>query len=906
MLKEYARKRRFNLTPEPAPPEDEASPEPVRQATAQDALTFVVQKHAATRLHYDLRLELDGVLVSWAVPKGPSLNPEDRRMAVKVEDHPLDYGGFEGSIPQGQYGGGEVIIWDRGAYYTDKAPRDRPTQEAELRRQLADGKVEIVLEGEKLRGGFVLIHTREKQWLLIKRQDEFASTKDVLLQDRSVVTERRIGGVAPASKKLPDLRPMLLTEAPKPFTSPEWSFELKLDGVRVLTYLESGEVRMTTRNGIEATAKLPRICRELEPLSDRQCILDGEIVVFDEKGLPTFQGLMEGFQAGKADRAVLCLFDILFLDGDDLRSRSWRERRETLEKLAPSGPHLRLLDTFPTDGELLYEQVTKLGFEGIVGKKIDSRYEAGVRSKNWVKIKQYHSEEFVVGGYAPGNGARAKTFGALLIGEMTDKGLVYVGNVGGGFDDALLEELKTDLDARKQKECPFTELPPIKGAVWVKPELVAEVRFLNRTRDGKLRFPIFLHLRPDLSPEAMGPNVPSPLAPSPARGGGSGWGHERGKGQGPGGGEGRVRAEPRKENSPDEEEDPFETKQPEPKSKASSDDVETVLSALATLKNDLHVAVEGHELHFTSLDKEMWPGVTKRDLISYYATVSDTLLLYLRDRPISFVRCPEGIHGQRFFQKHWDKGRPKFVQVVSIHSDSNEGARDYVLCNNLATLLSFGQLATLELNPWNSRVVPDPGAPASDTNFASSRETLEDSVLNRPDYLVFDLDPHFGGKATGWRRPEWELLVEVALELKEILAGIGLRCYPKSSGKSGLHLFVPLIREYTYDQIRSAGFVLGEQAVRRLGKKVTLEYNVRKRPDGVFIDVNQNVRGKTMAAPYSPRASEGAGVSMPLLWSEMPRVDPTQFTVLTAPDRLRKKGDLWREMLEDRQRLVVG
>jgi bifunctional non-homologous end joining protein LigD len=849
MLREYARKRRFDVTPEPS---GEAAAE---QAGDVRPLTFVMQKHAATRLHYDLRFELNGVLVSWAVPKGPSLDPSERRLAVHVEDHPFDYGGFEGNIPQGQYGGGEVIVWDRGNYYTEKAPRSRELQERELNLQLERGKIEVVLEGEKLKGGFVLIHTRDKQWLLMKRQDEFASDRDVMVDDRSVLSDRRIGGVATPRKKLPEMRPMLLSERSEPFSGDDWSFELKLDGVRVLTYLESGQVRMVTRNGNDATSKLPRLCKELEPLADRQVVLDGEIVVFDEQGRPNFQLLMEGFQGGRADNAFLCLFDLLFLDGTDLRSKPWHERRKALEELAPSGPHIRVLDTFPRDGELLYDQATKLGFEGVVGKRVDSRYEDGRRSQSWVKLKQYRSEEFVIGGYTRGNGGRAGTFGALLVGEHAEHGLQYVASVGGGFEDSQLDGLKSQLDGLRQKDPPFTDPPKLKGAVWVKPELVAEVRYMNRTNDGSLRFPSFLHLRPDL----QGASQVESIAVSS-----------------------NEETMPKKE-----------------------DEMDLVLSALSGSERELRVTIDSAHLHLTNLDKEIWPGVTKRDLIVYYGSTAETLLLYLRDRPVSIVRCPNGVDGESFFQKHWDRGRPEFAEAVTIHSDTNSGARDYMLCNNRATLLWFGQIAAVELNPWNSRVVSGPDAPPSDTDFATSRESLEGSVLNHPDYLVLDLDPHFGGKGTGWKRPEWERLVEVALELKAVLATIGLRCFPKSSGKSGLHLYVPIQPEYTYDQIRSAGFVIGEQVAARLGKKVTLEFNVRKRPDGVFIDINQNVRGKTMAAAYSPRAAAGAGVSMPLLWTELPRIDPTQFTVCTAADRLREKGDLWRELLQTRQRLVV-
>jgi len=311
------------------------------------------------------------------------------------------------------------------------------------------------------------------------------------------------------------------------------------------------------------------------------------------------------------------------------------------------------------------------------------------------------------------------------------------------------------------------------------------------------------------------------------------------------------------------------------------------LKALETGEEDLRIEIEGHELHFSHLEKEFWPGITKRDLVRYYALVSKTLLPYLKDRPLSFVRCPEGVQGERFFQKHWDRGRPKFVETVSVHSDSNEGPRDFIMCNNVSTLLWLGQMASLELNPWDSRVDDKSG------NYAESRESLENSILNRPDYLVFDLDPHFGGKATGWKEEDWKRVVEVALAIRQLLESIGLKGFPKSSGKAGLHIFIPVVRDYTYDEIRAATRTMGEQVATALGQKVTLVTSVKKRPDAVFIDYNQNVRGKTMAAVYSPRASLGAGVSMPVDWDELSKVNPTEFTVLTAADRLAEKGDLW-------------
>ncbi len=828
-MKTYAEKRNFEITSEPKPGQAQS---------IHDALTFVVQKHAASHLHYDFRLELNGVLVSWAVPKGPSLNPKDKRLAAKVEDHPLDYGGFEGLIPQGQYGGGEVIVWDRGTYETPKAKRDKSDQESEFNLELERGKLEFELHGEKLKGGWVLIHTRDNQWLLMKRKDEFASETDILADDRSVITGHRIGGTLdinhPHNANV-RYQPMLLTEIEKPFQSKDWSFELKLDGIRAIAVLENKQVRITSRNDNDITSRFPVIVEQLESLDIEGAVFDGEVVQFDETGHPDFQALVQPFQAGKVTGGIYCIFDLLALKGTDLIRKPLRERRAALEGLELDRPNLRLVDAFPEDGALLFAQARKMGFEGIVGKKLDSAYEMGIRSQNWVKVKGYHSEEFLAVGYTKGDNARAKTFGALLLAQLTPTGLTYCGNVGGGFKDEQLASLAATMNQRKTDKPLLPPVAGMKNVTWIDPPLTVEVRFMNRTKEGRLRFPIFQRLRPDVE----------------------------------------INQSPPPEDSG-----------------------QIAIDQLSDPAEDMHVEIRGQRIHFSHLGKELWPGVTKRDLAKYYATVSEALLTYLKDRPLSFVRCPDGVQGERFFQKHWDKGRPPYVETVSIHSDSNGGPRDFVMCNNLETLLWLAQMGAVELNPWNSRIAPG-------IDFSSSKEALEESILNRPDYLVLDLDPHFGGKATGWRKPEWDLLLEVAFTLKEILGQIQVQCFPKSSGKSGLHLYVPVSRDYTYDQIRAAATTLGEEAMKLLGKKVTLEWNVKKRPDGVFIDVNQNVRGKTMAAPYSPRAATHPGVSMPLLWDELNRVDPTEFTIQTAPARLAQKGDLWSATLNLNQKLFT-
>ena len=816
----YKAKRNFAETPEPSGDD--------KPSTAGKRLQFVVQKHAASSLHYDFRLELDGVLVSWAVPKGPSLKAGERRLAVHVEDHPLDYGDFEGRIPEGHYGAGEVIVWDRGSYEPTGIEGDREEQETRLRKELEDGKLEITLEGEKLKGAWLLIHTKDKSWLLIKRHDSEESDRDVTQLVRSVKSNRTIEDV----REEPQWLPMLASEAEAPFSDPDWTFEVKLDGIRLVAEMEGDEVRLFTRNGIDAAPHFDRVVAAIRNLPFDSCALDGEMVSISSKGVPNFQALMEIYRSGAPGNPLFFLFDVLSINGEDLRGEPWTERRKRLEQL-PISPPLRLVDSYQETGESLFNEAHKLGFEGVMAKKRSSRYESGVRSKNWLKIKGYHSEEFLVGGFTRGEGTRKNSFGALVLGKESPNGLIYVGNTGGGFSESELRVMRERLDRLTTDHNPFAGHPVIeRGTTWVAPQTVVEVKFSGWTKDEKLRFPRFLRVREDMGKKA---------------------------------------------------------------------DLPTELQGLAGESAELQV--EGHTISFTNLDKELWPGVTKRDLVRYYADLAPLLLPFLKDRPLSFIRCPAGVSGPHIFSKHYDKGRPEFVEVVKIYSESNRKALDFVLCNNLATLLWLGQIAALDLNPWDSRCAPGPKKWGVD--FASSEESLEASILNSPDYLVFDLDPNLGAKQTVWSKRGWDRVVEVALTLRELMKGIGLTAYAKSSGKSGLHVYVPTEREFSYDEIRAAARTFGEEAQKKLPGKVTLEFNVRKRPDAAFIDVNQNVRGKTMAAPYSPRVAAQAFVSTPIEWDEMPDFEPTQFSLNEVRERVQKVGDPWADFLSRQQRLPI-
>ncbi|MBI1756939.1 MAG: ATP-dependent DNA ligase [Fimbriimonas ginsengisoli] len=872
MAESYEEKRSFAVTPEPSG---------AGEAPGTGPLRFCIQKHAARRLHYDLRLELDGALVSWAVPKGPSLDPQDKHLAVKVEDHPLSYTGFEGQIPKGEYGAGEMIVWDEGVYSPDEGGKlsfdDRDEAQARMRDELAKGKLSITLRGKKLAGSWTLVKTARgpNEWLLIKHQDEHASsTRKVLDEGRSVVSGRTIedvragraapaqgldlGGIPGAQKaSVPRLiSPMLCTEMPKLRDDPGWIFEVKLDGIRVIAIVEDRKARLLSRNGHDITPRFPALAAELSALPHRSLVLDGEVVLYDSRGVPSFQALMERFQLTnpadvmRAERSApveYCVFDLLFLDGWDLRQAPLVERRRLMEEAVLRGASLRTLDAFSEHGQMVYDKVRALGFEGVVGKKLDSRYREGVRGPNWIKVKGYHSDDFLVVGYTRGEGSRRSTFGALVLAERDGDRWAYRGNVGGGFSDAQLDEIRALLDATGPGDSPFE--PPVKFAspvVWVAPRHWAEVRYMERTREGLLRMPVFLRLRPDLT------------APATTGGG-----------------------------------DP------------PADDLSNVREQLGEPKQEFAILVEGETVRFTHMDRELWPAwadqpaITKRLLATYYAKVSSHFIAHLRDRPLSLVRCPDGIAGEHFFQKHWEKGVPDFVERVMLWSSHSGRSVPYLLCNNLATLLWMAQMSVLEIHPWYSRVAADGAASGRHTDFGSSEESIDGSALDYPDFLVVDLDPNVKDDPAS-QAASFAMTVDVALGLKEMLDGLGIPGFLKTSGKSGLHIYLPIERNVAYDAVRKLAETLGRHLERAMPDKVTMEWTVSKRPEKVFFDHNQNVRGKTLAAAFSPRPVPGAPVSFPIEWSALRLVSPSHFTVLSAPAAVGQAGDPWQTILSSR------
>ena len=830
---------------------------------------FVIQQHSATRLHYDFRIECDGVLMSWAVPKGPSLDPADKRLAVRTEDHPFDYGSFEGIIPKGQYGAGEVIVWDCGVYSPDEDDEtwfhDRAKAEELVRQGMVAGKLSLLLRGEKTKGSFALVRTKDtKNWLLIKHKDRFVKKGDLTEQNRSVLSgatveemtsvpaynfaaERLVPGGD--QRPLPEkLLPMHAEIGDAVFNSPDWMWEPKLDGYRALAFVEEDRVRLRSRRGLELGDDFPKLVAELGKQAVKGMVLDGEIVAFDASGKPSF-GAMQNRGSG-AERAVFYGFDLLYFAGMDLRKAPYADRRRYLAQCLLPSPLVQLVHA-EEDGVALHKAAMASGFEGVIGKRKNSTYEAGKRSKAWLKVKAVNTGDFVVGGYTKGKGSRA-TLGALLLGYWEGKKLRFASHVGSGFDDKSLARTQKLLEPLRRKTNPFAEEPELNApTTWVEPRLVAEVKHQGWTHDDHLRAPVFLRVRDDIDP-------------------------------------GEVRRAARAEVKEDD-----------------------LLEQLKNAKNAFTLHVGAEEVKLSNLDRVYWPAdpalkqpaLTKRDLLRYFAQIAPYILPHLADRPLTMIRMPDGINGQRFFQKHWKQEKPAFVETVTVFSSSKEDSHEYLLCNNLPTLLWLAQSGTLEFHVWHSRAKLGPDAKSKSTDYASSEEAMDASVLNFPDWVVFDIDPYiYSGKEKKGDEPELNTVAfekgkEVAFWLRELLQGMSLDAVVKTSGKTGLHVFVPIKRTIDFDAARAVSELVGRHLVRLHPKDVTVEWSVPKRTGKIFMDYNMNVRGKTLNVAYSPRGAPGAPVSMPLTWEELADAHPLDFRLTNAAEWVAGRGDRWRDAL---------
>ena len=640
---------------------------------------------------------------------------------------------------------------------------------------------------------------------------------------------------------------------------------------------------LRSRRGLDVSAQYPALARAIAAQPVSSAILDGEIVALDEHGRPSFERLQQRMNLGgdgdiaRADAELPVLFfpfDLLYLDGFDLRRVTLAERIEVLARVLRPGPLLQPVQSFEADGVAAYEAAVALGFEGVVAKRRGGAYLDGRRSRQWLKVKARRSADFVVGGWRAGEGARTGSFGALLLGAYDEDGaLRYAGRVGSGFSDRALGELRPRLDALASDLDPFADAPPEPGRVaFVRPELVADVEFANWTGDGRLRAPVFLRMRDDKSPSGV-LRADAVAAPPPAA-------------------EAHEVADP------------------------GGTAVDSILEQLEREGQATHLDVGGMELPVSNLDKVLWPetaeqrALTKRDLLRYLATVSRWLLPHLRDRPLTLTRYPNGIEGGSFYQKHYDRP-PPFVETVRVYTDSANGDQQAILCNNLPTLLWLGQLADLELHISLARVSPQPDGGRLGANFSGSKAQVEASLLNYPDFVLFDLDPYIyagterAGDEPALNRRAFAKAVEVARGLKELLDAASLSSFVKTSGATGLHICVPVLRQFDYAAVRSVAETFGGFLQRARPRDVTLEWSVDKRGGKIFVDVNQNARIKNLAAAFSPRPKPGAPVSMPLRWDELDEVYPTDFTILTAPARIAEVGDPWADILSHKHDLAA-
>lgn len=872
-LEKYKEKRNASKTPEPFGGKSDKT-----------VLRFVVQKHAASHLHYDFRLEMEGVLKSWAVPKGPSTDPDVKRLAMMVEDHPYDYRTFEGIIPQGEYGGGTVIVWDEGTYEPiDFDAKTKKQQEKHLLHGLYSGKIKFAMKGKKLKGEFALVkaHGRgENGWLLMKLDDKYATTSDITKKDKSVVSGKTLDEVARTSEniygqkqsaedkskktsvkaiadkkepqqantllkkgvrsKIPSkIKPMLATLVNEPFDNPDWTYEVKWDGYRALAYINKGKVELLSRNNKPFTEKYYPLTAAFSKWQ-ANAVLDGEILVIEKDGKANF-GALQNWRSEAGGDLVYYAFDLLWYEGKDIMALPLSQRQAILKEILPADDEIRLSEVFTVNGIDFFEAAKKMGLEGIMAKKSDSAYLPDSRSKAWLKIKANRRQEVVIGGFTNNEGS-AKQFSSLLLGVYKNGAFQYVGKVGTGFNEKTQKELMEKFKPLIVKKSPFSAEPdvnkpsrfrpdpPKATATWLKPSLVCEVSFTEVTSDGVFRHPSFEGLRADKSASDVVMETASETS--------------------------RLTV--------DENEKPGEKKL----IKASK---RTARQTLLNPKDETQVKkIDGHDLKFTNLSKIYWPenGFTKRDMFNYYYQVAGYILPYLKDRPLSLNRFPNGIHGKSFYQKDVKGKAPDWVKTFPYTTSDGEN-KEFLVGQGEDTLLWMASLGCIEMNPWFSRIQnPD-----------------------NPDYCVVDLDPD---------KNTFDQVIQAALETKKVLDAIGVPGYVKTSGSTGIHIYIPLAAKYSYDQSQMFGKLIVSIVHRRLPDFTSMERQIKNRGGKMYLDFLQNRPGATIACPYSLRPKPGATVSMPLHWEEVKKgLKMADFTIENAIGRIRSEGDIFKGAMGD-------
>lgn len=838
-LETYNQKRDFTKTAEPSG----------ETAATDGLLKFVIQRHAASHLHYDFRLEMEGVLKSWAVPKGPSLNPGDKRLAMMVEDHPYAYRTFEGSIPEGSYGGGEVEIWDAGTYEPLEKVKGK-SDDLTMRSELHKGSLKFILHGEKLQGEFALVKIKSstdgKSWLLIKHKDEFATTEDYNAEDytdeNSKVTQR-------VKEKFPDrlssryseknevktepkaiiktkakfIKPMLAKAGGGPFDDEDWAFEIKWDGYRAVADLRD-QIQLYSRNGLDFSDKFRKIANQLQ-LQDHQMVLDGEIVALNDNDKPDFQ-LIQNIAENPGAKLVYQVFDILWLNGHSTENLTYLQRKELLKGALKNTDLVKYHDHVIGEGKAFFDAACKAGLEGMIAKKTDSIYTEGGRTSEWLKVKVQPTDEVIICGFTEPKGSR-KFFGSLILGTYIDGELSFCGHTGTGFPDKLLKQLYAEMQPLVTDKMPFSKKPKTNSpSTWLKPDLVAEIKFTEITQDHIYRHPVFLHLREDKTVEDL-------------------------------------RISSAKDKKPTEESVP--EMKPISKIKKNSEKP-------APADNEGKVKLGKQEVKLTNQSKIYFPknNITKGDVIAYYQSVAEYILPYLKDRPQSLNRFPNGVDGMSFYQKDASGDTPDWVRTEAIYSESNEKDIQYIICDDRATLAYLNNLGCIEMNVWTSRA----------------------RHLEKPDYLVLDLDPSDNNT--------FEDVIETAQVVRQVLDRAGVTAYPKTSGSTGIHIYVPMGAKYDFDQVKNFAHLLMQLVNRELPAITTIERSLQKRDKGkIYLDYLQNRRGQTLASVYSLRPKADATVSVPLEWEEVkPGLKPTDFNIENTLERIKLKGDLFEPVLQ--------
>lgn len=848
-LNTYKKKRNFASTPEPEG----------KSSARKGKLEFVVQRHRASRLHYDFRLEMGGVMKSWAIPKGPSLNPEDKRLAVMVEDHPYDYRTFEGTIPTGNYGAGTVEIWDKGTYAaTDGA---NASEEKTLLKGLKAGSLKFRMDGHYLQGEFALVRMKnakeDNAWLLIKHRDEFAVDEPYSSEDHTSITAlKHKPGKDTAQQKTPNsrrntstrpatdstqavapirsskkhhlksyIKPMLASPGDEPFDSADWLFEIKWDGYRAIAEV-GGELRLYSRNGLSFLDQFPDVTNALKIIRAHM-VLDGEIVALDEAGRSGFQ-LLQDFDPSESVLAYY-VFDILKKGSRDTTGLPLLKRKALLAKALPVSDVIRYSDHVLEEGRNFFAGARRLNLEGIIAKRTDSTYDSGKRTGNWLKIKNLTGQEAVIVGFTEPRGSR-RYFGSLILAVHANGKLVYAGHAGTGFNASSLKALHEALEPLITPHCPLETTPNTNApATWVKPQLVCEVKYSEVTDDGVMRHPVFKGLRIDKEPgEVVNEQLDITHKASAAM---------------------NKRTSRHKVKRKDANETPAGT---------------------AADNSEARIRLNGHSVTLTNQRKVYFPDdhITKGDIIQYYQEISGYLLPYLKNRPESLYRTPDGILDDGFFHKDAGDTAPEWVKTKSIYSGSADKNIDYIICNDKATLAYLNNLGCIEMNPWHSKL----------------------STLDKPDYFAIDIDPSSSNT--------FDEVIETALAVKEVFDRAGADCFCKTSGATGLHVYAPLAARYDYEAVKKFAEIIALLSHELVPEFTSLVRPLKQRGKKIYLDFLQNRRGQTLASVYSVRPVAGATVSTPLEWNEVKKgLHPSKFTVKTIGARLKRKGDLFEGVL---------